>query len=757
MGILQEIKKSIDFLGSSATSIYSGLVGKSESELQLHQPVVTEWFFQATMGIPRNEDLQKVRDFAKSSSVQMCINTIIKAVLETEWRITKADEEDETDYETQIQELTDFFKVPLKRDIGLGLQTYSGLVSPFIRDILEIDAGIIHKVFSADSYELVDDTALSWRVMKLKPMGTRTLLGLNYADGATFLKRLDPYNKILNWFQYSWRHPRALPRYFDTEEIIEGLVNKRSYKNYGYSPLQSIQQIVETLEQSIRYNKEFFIKNAIPAGLLSLKGMDSEQLQLWISKWNDEFKANPHRIAMTNADADFKQFAASNKDMEWLDGQKWYQNLVCAAFALSPAIIGLTQDVAGKSVQGGQERTTLKYAIQPYLNKLEELFNLHVIPELLGTENPPLEFRYFPQDSEKEKIEFENDMKEIEHKTMSINEYREKQGRAPIESEYADNPLQAQEESFEMKGNSFNPLQSFVNRNEDNKAKPKRDDQEPKKEEKKSFNQLDSELVTPKAYDVLRPGNDVVDEAKGYDDFFDKQIDRWEKKVIQAVEQEDLTKSFDIIEKSLGGFISRLFNTINTANFRKILRRIIKLDMIKGIDDAEKEIGVNVIFGEQEERTLKQFENEQIDGYTTPDGHKWPGLKGVTNQINLKVLQTVQKGMNEGKSEKQIAEDIKTVFKGVKNSRAACIARTETTRFYNKAKLDGFKQSGVDGFKKWVTFHDGATTDVCKKLSGQIVPIGKNFHADADDFSFDGEAPPAHYNCRSIIQFKLEK
>jgi len=86
--------------------------------------------------------------------------------------------------------------------------------------------------------------------------------------------------------------------------------------------------------------------------------------------------------------------------------------------------------------------------------------------------------------------------------------------------------------------------------------------------------------------------------------------------------------------------------------------------------------------------------------------------------------------------------------------RADMIARTETTRLFNKYKLEGYKSSGLKGFKVWDSFIDDSTSSECRELNGQKRGLTEVFSLkDGREFMH----PPSHVSCRSRVLFELEE
>lgn len=428
---------------------YSGIQDPADREA-----IYPQWFFSSRLGQPRQVDTQKIRNLAQSSWVQMVLNTFKRQIYTTEWDIVPEDPDDKIDHKADIKEIKDFL-----RHINDNHQTIDDVNSELITDIGEIDAGIINLVYTSDSYVIGEvPTYDAWgRVignepgLVLKPLKQRQLLKAKAVDGSTMLKQVDIHKNLLNYWQYSFKHPRQNPTRFEKEEIVYLLMNMKSYSVYGFSAVQAIQQVLELLIQGTRYNKDLYVNNAIPDWLISLPKLNKDKLRKLKRTWNNKYKGRPHQIGFINWAVDkFLKLAESNRDLEWLDGQKWYFKIVFGVFGVSATEAGFFEN-ANKSNDEGQARVTVRNAIKPYLTILENAITTRLIPEILQNEDSGLKFVYQPKDHALEQIEFEQDMKEIELGVMTINEYRLKVGREV--KEWGDEPLRR----------PFNPMDSFSN------------------------------------------------------------------------------------------------------------------------------------------------------------------------------------------------------------------------------------------------------------------------------------------------------
>jgi SPP1 gp7 family putative phage head morphogenesis protein len=697
------------------------------------EAIYPQWFFSSTLGQPRGVDIQKLREFSQSAWVQMVTNTFKRQIYTIPYDVIPA-EEDGMDHKKDIKTVIDFYK-----RVNKNRQTMSDITSETITDIAEIDAGCWNLIYSNDSY-IIGDIPMydAWgRIintelgLKLKPLGQRKLVGIKAIDGGSMLKQVDIHKNILAYWQYSFKHPRQNPTRFEPDEIVYIMMNDKSYSVYGFSAVQSIQQVLELLIQGTRYNKDLYTNNAIPDVLASLPKLPKEQLEALKRGWNNQYKGKPHQIGFINWPIEsFHKLVETNRDLEWLDGQQWYFKIVFGIFGVSATEAGFFEN-SNKSNDDGQERVTVRNALEPYLAKFENVQTSRIITEILQREDHGLLFDYQPRNHTFEKIEFDQDMAELDHGTMTINEFRKKKGREP--TEFGDEPLRrpmGPDGYSNFAGDKPNP------------KKPK-DDEDPADKKKTS----NSELT--KTSDVVDAGNDIIEEAENYSDFLLKTFDKFESKCLTAADKIQIEKGVEI-NKTFGEFLKDMFNAVNTTAFAKAVKRFLKQDLITGMESAEAELKVDIGFTEAYDDKLNKLHAQQITGYTI-NGKKWHGIKGVTKEIQADIIQTVQDGISKNKSVSQIKEDIKESFSKFSDWRSEMIARTETNRIINEGKIVGYKESGLKGKKVWIAAIDHRTSEICRHLNGQERHLDEDFIDPKDRSAF--HSPPAHPNCRSTIAF----
>jgi len=251
----------------------------------------------------------------------------------------------------------------------------------------------------------------------------------------------------------------------------------------------------------------------------------------------------------------------------------------------------------------------------------------------------------------------------------------------------------------------------------------------------------------------LNPGEDIIEESKDYEDFLKKKFHNWEVEIFKFLDrtiEEELLKDVDYMEKSFGEFIRELFNRVNTLGFRKGLIATIKATMKDGVIEAEKELNIDVGFSPEMMKETKVLADRQLEGFYI-EGKRWKGLKGVSEDVQLEVSQVVRDGIVNKEGLGEIKKQIKERL-DVTSSRAEAIARTETTRFSNHAKLQSYIDSGLVESIIWDAHLDNRTSPICEKLNNQEVPLGKYFQVETNKGLAEFTQPPAHVNCRSVIR-----
>ena len=109
------------------------------------------------------------------------------------------------------------------------------------------------------------------------------------------------------------------------------------------------------------------------------------------------------------------------------------------------------------------------------------------------------------------------------------------------------------------------------------------------------------------------------------------------------------------------------------------------------------------------------------------------------------VFQIIAKGYyaeeNEQDPKEAYVDLLKRVFQKT-NAQAETLFRTETTRYFNEARIDYFKNNTDVDFVQLIAVTDGRISEICESRDGYVIPIDR---AQQKQFK-----PPFHPNCRTV-------
>jgi len=433
--------------------------------------VSNDFLYKPPYGYPRYLDIPTMRALAKSPYVWQVTSTIIDEIGAIDWDIVPIErdepDEDESDSDIvedftapkvdiaqvkRIKEVKEFFNNPNGND-----ESFNFLIRSAVRDILEIDSGVWVKVFN--------------RAGKMVQLFAR--------DGGTFLKNPDIHGYLGNrsayvpmpgqfedeeskktfyantvvqsaaYFQYGWVAMMPIP--FGTREIVYMMRNSRSDSIYGRSPVQILQDVLQTLIYGSTYNLDYFVNNNMPDGVIQLLGANQEQMNAFRERFEQQFKKQDswgnwrkifHKFPISNSEVKFTPFALKPQEMGIIEQQTWFSKLVWSCFGVTPSELGYTEG-SNRATEMVQSKVFKRKAIRPLLRVLEYHINTQIIPEF-GYDDVEFKFNDYDvnEDLEKHKlyeIQLRNSIK-------TINEVREEIGMHPVEG--GDKIAGAQEEEF---------------------------------------------------------------------------------------------------------------------------------------------------------------------------------------------------------------------------------------------------------------------------------------------------------------------
>jgi HK97 family phage portal protein len=721
---------------------------------------MTAWYFNPQIGQPRGgTPITTMRQFAQTPQVAMAIKTIIDEVTGMEWEIVPKKGYEDT-YNPQIMDqIVEFLQYPNRNG-----ESFQDILKMLLKDILEIDAGVLVKVFAGDSkteknytYTSFTDSAITTDI-KVKALTKNAKMTEIYCrDGGSFIVAPDMYGILPDdrpsYFQYSFLNANLEPKPFWKREISYYKMNPRSTTPYGWSPIESIFMILEALNNAVRFNKKIFEEHAIPDGALSIIGADEEALGRFIESWKQNVKGKPHKLVIFNEDMKFTPFQRSNADMEWLGGQEYYQKLVWAMYGVTPDELGFTEN-SNRSTGQTQSRVFLRRAVKPYTQLLETKVTEDILAEFYADGMPEVELKFKFDESELMKEEHIEQREDIKLSIITINEARLARGLEPVEwgnqplRQVGIQPISGGDAIYEPTPSAPRNVPAIrtdgILTEADEEAILDRDLTGGLMRTYKSFTQDNIRKQLESMEDAMEGSE--WEEWGPYSAFLDKYWDVISAEVMKLFDTLVMKKT---VKQDLTDFNNSLLRITSVNGLQDLVRKYVAKSYELGIELAEKEVGFQIGANEQDRALINVYSEQQTTGYVLYNGKRWDGITGVNNKLAIDIGNAVAKAFQAGDSIEQMRIIVQQKLATTANH-ARMIARTESNRIANQAAYNTYVKSGVDGKIEWDASLDNRTSDICIALDGTQVNPGDYFT------TIDGQkiqSPPAHVNCRSRVKF----
>ena len=768
---------------SNTGQTYTPAVGSVPVFQSADEPIrkspITQWFWNPIYGQPRAVDIAELRGWASTEFVRMCVSTLIEEITCVPWTIQIKDGfEEEPLHQEMEAKVTDFLEHPN----GNG-ESLSFIMKQFLRDLLELDAGVIVKNFNVEGRmaEIVSRDGGSF------------LKNFDYTGFAPGPEDLDSNgNRIPAYWQYSFVAPNARPIPFLNEEIVYVMLNPRSYSVYGQSNIEVMKSRVLTyLFRSMLWNANFFERNAVPPGIIFLRGADQESKNYLRQHWDGDIRGEDHKVPVITSDSadgtvDFKQFSPSNKDMEFIAGQEWFANIVFAIYKLNPNELGFTGTVGSKNIGESQERITIKKAIKPVMAAIEWAFNTEIIPEFYRLDNEPaitaevvertsVEFKFVLDDPTEKKANMEKQTRDLVAGLTTVNEIRAEEGKDPVawgdqpmsmarsvqpprqpvggipqDAEFAEEPplspgisgpprFPAESRSLGNKPvESGQETQGGVHiPEEDNPVKPPWEiDDITGRDKSLSTKRLSSEAVKEGEANEKQ----LISLEKNLNATLQVMITQANKKIVQEIKNNKSAFS-DMRKKGLGDNFKSIVSKVGSIldetfqQFKSFINADQSTTWEVAQNGAEIQLNMNV---------TKSTATTEVQNVATENTLEL--VKNDLEDYKKRITLAITEGVTNKQSVTTISANIRKAS-GITKERATAIARTETNRVYNQAHLNTYKDSGVVIGKEWVTALDNRVRESHRKVNGQKLKLDQKFNVAGDKVL----APPQGVNCRCSI------
>ncbi len=716
---LQSAYAQITNRAHSEVSVLGGF-GTITREHEIYKAVVPNFLYKPPFGFPLSKNVPEIRRMGKTPFIEMVDSTIVNEVASLSWEIKADDGEGVPDSILKLTE--EWFYNPNSNDESLDQ-----VLKPFIRDILELESGVLEKVWNLKG-EFVEMYARDGGTFTKNPNihGVLPPSYLNKEDNGEVVDV--PINDRYAYYQYGWlTGSRPIP--FDRREIVYAIANPRADSIYGTSKVEILLDVLQLLTYGIDSNLEYFSDNNIPKGALIMEGASKEDITAFGKMWQEHLrKKDPsgkwrkyfHKMPVMNKKGEFVRVAFSNLELDLIAQQKWFTKIVWAVFGITASELGFTED-SNRATEVVQSNVFKRKAIAPLVSLIEYQFNTNIIndlPWIRGTAyEGKVKFEFDKFDLQEELAKTELYEREIKAGIKTRNEIREEKN------------LEKKEGGDELSGTgSMSPFgqmmpgkNGFMNTD---KESPAMGTKKPLKgaQEGKSFGLADKMEIG--LFEEIT-SEKIFKEAK-------KEIDTIKSHIKTLLRKEAGKHTLTQIKALDISFTQKIAEFFNLKNYKELVLEAVRRGVFEGSETVARKIGRNFVPNYKAVEFLQE--------------HTFENMTNMEDEVKAKLRAELQRGLINREELPALAKRVDKVIDAT-SARANMIARTEINRAKNFGELDAWRQSGKPVLKEW--YNPSPEAPVCKYLAGKIAGINDKFTYQGDEF----DAPPAHPNCRSLLKF----
>lgn len=175
--------------------------------------------------------------------------------------------------------------------------------------------------------------------------------------------------------------------------------------------------------------------NSQPANMLQFMGMDATTLERFREWWRNDIEGQGMTPILGGDEVKVHPLRGTTDDALYLKYQEFLVREIATAFEISPSNLGVEHDVNRNTAEVTEDRDW-SGAIIPLAHNIASYLNREAIEGKLGFSQ--IEFRWLGIDRDDEELLAKIHETYYKANTLTPNEIREKLGRKPLDSEWAD-------------------------------------------------------------------------------------------------------------------------------------------------------------------------------------------------------------------------------------------------------------------------------------------------------------------------------
>lgn len=500
-----------------------------------------------------------------------------------------------------------------------------------------------------------------------------------------------------------------------------------SSEHQALSPLQAAKDDLVLDLNAMAYNKAIFQNRAVPAYALQteqeLEAVHIKRLKKEVQQlFGGAGKAG--RTMVLEKGLSWQKIQLTPEEVQWLEGRKMTREDMCAVYGVPPVIAGI-YDSPGANYANSREQEDLywKLCIKPRLDFVEDWLNLVFIPSFADGYH----VEFLVNDVLRMSASDRNNIydKAWQYGRMTINEIRALENQPPSTDPAADKlfvPV------------NMMPLEDALMAPATPPAPQAAPAVEPAPKTLSKAQKAPQRHVSPgvRARAATSRARALAPIQKEFGRRWKKELQQDQNIIVRALRGGKGFKAEDDPDEYMGQF-DEVFGDARKAAYAALAFGFVKNSMAAGA-----EFGATVSGGVFDLESARAIDLIKTQCTVLADG--------TTVTMGNKVRSELAAGMQDGETTGQLADRISAIFDGMKAGKADQVARTETSRAYNTASLEAYRDGGVTE-KEWL--FDGGEEDCpdgsCSAASDMgAIPID-------EDFGEAGDGPPAHPSCTCCV------
>lgn len=334
--------------------------------------------------------------------VRACVDKIIKEVVR--YKVVAKPIQEKADDATALKHAEEVQL--LLNNPNNNIESFDDIRRKYLRDILVYDSGAMEVVYHGHTpIELYDIKGCNVR-LNIDAHGD-----FKNPESSAY-KLTDP------------KDPSKVLAEWGAKELIYMIANPVSGSVYGLSPIETLWNSIDNDTEASDFNKRMLKHSGVISGVLAFPNMPKQILRKNQRYWQEETRKKTRKLIVTNnGDAKFIKMGESQKDMQFLEFQKWLLNKIMAVYGMQPIVMGVIDSTTGKLNSTEQRKQFKQDAVLPLL-KLET----HRLTDVLirsGFEFDDIEFKYIEPTSVDEEFDLEKTKVGCQYGFITVNEARE--------------------------------------------------------------------------------------------------------------------------------------------------------------------------------------------------------------------------------------------------------------------------------------------------------------------------------------------